>query len=95
MNINDYGMLFEKTVEAYWGNPVTPIYFANYWGDKFEMRAILFAIVIQEINFNPNSYDTEKLDILKEYARKSSNGKTSYSENVQILKLLAEHTSVF
>ena len=94
MSTIDYGMLFEKTVEAYWGNPKTPIYFANYWEDKFEMRAILFSIVVQEINFNPNSYDTDILDSLKEYASKSSNGETSHSENVQILKLLAEYKNV-
>jgi len=94
MSLNDYGMLFEKTVEAYWGNPKTPIYFSNYWGDKFVMRAILFSIVIQEINFNPSNYDSDKLESLKEYARKSSDGGTSHTENVDILKLLAEYKNV-
>lgn len=94
MSVNDYGTLFEKTVKAYWGNPETPIYFSNYWGDKFEMRAILFSIVIQEININRRNYDADKLESLKEYATKSSLGGTSYTENVDILKLLAEYKNV-
>lgn len=94
MSTNDYGMLFEKTVEAYWGNPKTSIYFSNYWGNKFEMRAILFSIILQEINFNPSNYDANKLEFLKEYARKSSDGKTSHTENVNVLKLLAEFKSL-
>jgi hypothetical protein len=94
MSITDYGMLFEKTVEAYWGNPKTPIYFANYWGHEFETKALLFSIVVNEINYNANDYSPEKLDALKDYTKKISEGDVSHSDNVQILKLLAKHKSV-
>jgi hypothetical protein len=94
MSIQDFGMLFEKIVEAYWGSPKTPIYFSNYWGKNFETRAILYSIIIKEINYNPEKYNEDILESLKEYASKSSNGGLSYTENASLLELLAKHKNI-
>lgn len=92
--MRDYGMLLERTIEKYWGTPKTPIYFANYYGDKFEMRAILFSIVTFEINYNADEYTEDKLMIMKEYESKSWNEKTTHNDNIIILELLAKHKNI-
>jgi len=90
----DYGILLEKTMEAYWGQPKTTIYFSSYCGDKFEMRAILFTISLFEINYKFNEYSEKELSALKEYESKSWNEETTYDENTKILELLAKHKNV-
>lgn len=92
--MEDYGMLLEKTIEKYWGTPKTPIYFANYYGDKFEMRAILFSIIIYEINYKLNEYSEDEINQMKEYETKSWNEKASHNDNIKILELLANHKKV-
>lgn len=92
--MTDYGTLLEKTMEAYWGQPKTPIYFSNYHGDKFEMRAILFTISLFEINYKFEEYSEEELLVLKEYESKSWSEETTYDENTKILELLAKHKNV-
>lgn len=92
--MRDYGTLLEKTIEEFWGHPKTPIYFANYCGDKFEMRAILFTISLFEINYKFEEYSIEELQELKSYESKSWNEKTTYEENIKILELLAKHKNV-
>lgn len=87
----DYGALLEETMEAYWGRPKKPIYFSNYCGDKFEMRAIIFTLSLFEINYKYDEYSDEELFALKEYESKSWNKLTTYDENIKILELLAKH----
>ncbi|POS00653.1 hypothetical protein Q361_1352 [Flavobacterium croceum DSM 17960] len=89
--MRDYGMLLEKTIEEYWGQPKTPIYFANLYGDKFEMRAILFSLVTYEVNYKPSEYTEEELRILKEYEQKCWNENQTHNDNISILEFLAKH----
>ena len=49
--MNDIEYLLENTIIEYWGQPKTPIYFSNYYGDNFEMRAILFSITLFQVNY--------------------------------------------
>ena len=93
--MKDYGMLLEKTIEKYWGKPKAPIYFANYYGDKFEMRAILFSLVIYEVNYKFTEYTDDKLKILKEYEQKCWNEKTTHQDNIKILEFLANNKEVY
>lgn len=93
-NINDYPALLEKTIEAFWGVPKTPVYFANYYDDEFTMRAILFALVLHEINYKSNEYDNELLSELKEFESKSWNSNINKQEAVQILEILAKHKKI-
>ena len=92
--MTDYGMLLEKTIEEYWGQPKTPIYFANYYGDKFEMRALLFSIVTFEINYKFDEYNVEELEALKVYESNSWNEKTTHNHNIKSLELLAKHKNI-
>ena len=87
-------MLLEKTIEEYWGQPKTPIYFANLEGDKFEMRAILFSLVTYEINYNPSDYNENELLILKKYEQKCWDEKQTYKDNLSILEFLAKHKNL-
>lgn len=86
-------MLLEKTIEAYWGNPNTPIYFSNY-DSEHEMSAILFAISLFEINYNQSDYNAEELTALETYRTKFSDEKTTYEDDIQILELLAKHKNL-
>lgn len=84
-------MLFEKTIQKYWGTPETNIYFSSYYGDNFEMRAILFSIVVHELNYKANEYSEEKLSLMKDYELKSNQGKVTHNDNLLILQLFANH----
>lgn len=89
--MRDYAMLLEETIEKYWGAPKSSIYFSNYYGDSFEMRAILFSIILFEINYNFKDYKEEELNILREYENKYTSEVTTFEENVRILEFLAKH----
>lgn len=90
----DYGMLLEKTIEKYWGHPKTPIYFANYFVDKFEMKALLFSIVVHEINYKFSEYTAEEMKELKEFEKKGWGGKIQYKDSIRILEVLDDHERV-
>jgi len=92
--MKDYGMLLEKTIEKYWGHPKTPIYFANYYGDKFEMRALLFSIVVHEINYKFSEYTEEKMKALKAFEKKGWDNKIKHNDSIKILEVLADHKRV-
>ena len=89
--MKDNAILLERTIEAYWGQPKSSIYFANYYGDNFEMRAILFAIVLFEINYKSDDYKSEDLNLLENFLSKTSSKQTIHNDNIQILELLANH----
>lgn len=89
--MTDYGMLLEKTIEKYWGHPKTPIYFANYYGDKFEMKALLFSIVVHEINYKASEYSDEEMEELKAFERKAWDNKIKHKDSIKILEVLANH----
>lgn len=92
--MKDYGMLLERTIEKYWGHPKTPIYFANYYGDKFEMRALLFSIVVHEINYKFSEYSEEEMEELKAYEKKGWDNKIKHNDSIKILEVLANHNKV-
>jgi hypothetical protein len=92
--MNDIAYLLEKTIIEYWGQPKTSIYFSNYFGDNYEMRAILFSISLFQINYKFDEFDEQQLEKLKEYLSKSYNMETSYNENIEILTLLAKHKNL-
>ena len=89
--MNDLGALLEKTIEAYWGQPKTQVYFSNYYGDRFEMRAILFSIILFEINYKFSEYNEMELLVLKDYESKSWDSETTFDENIKVLETLAKH----
>lgn len=89
--MEDYGMLLEKTIEKYWGHPKTPIYFANYYGDIFEMKALLFSIVVYEINYKASEYSEEEMEELNNFEKKAWNNKIEHNDSIRILKVLANH----
>ncbi|MEB2774430.1 hypothetical protein SYJ56_03885 [Algoriphagus sp. D3-2-R+10] len=92
--MNNYAMLLEKTMEEYWGSPKAPIYFANYYGDKFEMRALLFSLATYEVNYKFDEYTSEELDVLKDYENKCGNQTVVHADSIKILELLANHKNV-
>lgn len=92
--MKDYGMLLEKTIEKYWGNPKTPIYFADYYGDKFEMRALLFSIVVHEINYKFAEYTEEEIEELKSFEKKGWDNNIKHKDSIKILEVLADHDRV-
>jgi len=87
-------MLLEQTIEKYWGNPKTPIYFANYFGDTFQMRALLFSIVVYEINYKFSEYTKEEIKELNSFEKKGSDNKIKYEDCIKILQVLADHIRV-
>ena len=92
--MKDYAMLFEKTIEKYWGHPKTPIYFSNYYGDKFEMQAILFSIIVFEINYKFEDYSDDEITVLKDYEQKCWDKKQTHQDNILILEFLSNHKNV-
>ncbi|MBI6119868.1 hypothetical protein [Salegentibacter maritimus] len=92
--MKDYGMLLEKTIEEYWGHPKTPIYFANYYGDKFEMKALLFALVIFEINYKPDEYKESELIKLRNFERTLSKKEINHKDRIEILEFLAKRKNL-
>ncbi|HAQ21093.1 MAG TPA: hypothetical protein DCR40_17950 [Prolixibacteraceae bacterium] len=92
--MKDYGMLLEKTIEAYWGQPKTTISFANYYGDDFKMKAILFSLVVTQINYRSEEYPEEELKQLEDYESKFWSSTPEFSDDINVLKLLAKHKNL-
>ena len=65
--IQDYGMEFENIVIKFFGRPKTPIYFASYYSDNFETKAMLFSICVQEININKDKYSQMQIEELTKF----------------------------
>ena len=92
--MNDLEYLLEKTIIEYWGNPKTQIYFSNYFGDNFEMRAIIFSIVLFQVNYKFEEFKDEQLEKLKDYLSKSYENENTHDDNINILFILAKHTNL-
>jgi hypothetical protein len=92
--MNDLEYLLEKTIIEYWGNPKTQIYFSNYFGDNFEMRAIIFSIVLFQVNYKFEEFKDEQLEKLKDYLSKSYENENTHDDNINILVLLAKHKNL-
>ncbi len=85
----DYGMLFEKTVKKIFGKPKTAISFADYYSiEKQGFKSILLTMCIYEINYNPEKYNPEKLEILISYEKKASKNKNTHKEDLEFLDFL-------
>ncbi len=54
--MKDHAMLFENIVERYLFESKKATYFANYFGDNFKTRAILFMICFKELEVNSKKY---------------------------------------
>ncbi|MCW5911605.1 MAG: hypothetical protein KIT62_11045 [Cyclobacteriaceae bacterium] len=81
-----YAMSFEQVVEKLLGHPKTSIYYAGYWGDNFQTRAILFTIcVIIRNNLSPTKEADDKLSAFEETF---SSGKSTYNDCVLCLEYL-------
>lgn len=89
--MTDYGMTFERVVKKFLGKPKTPIYFASYFGDNFETKALLFAICVSEININKDKYSEDELFELKVFEKKLSRTDVKYSEIIKCIKYLHEN----
>lgn len=92
--MNDIEYLLENTIIEYWGQPKTPIYFSNYYGDNFEMRAILFSIALFQVNYKFEEFEYEQLEKLKLYLTKSYNNENTHDDSLNILILLAKHKNL-
>lgn len=91
---NDYGMLFERTIIAYWGWPKTSVYFASYFHDSFKMNALLFSIIVYELNYNFNDYSPIEIKQLKKYQLKGWDNSITLNDSYKILEVLAKHKNI-
>ncbi|MNK87900.1 hypothetical protein D3C87_1078470 [compost metagenome] len=88
----DYAMMFERTVKKVFGNPKTQIYFAGFYDtNEYAFKAMLFAMCTYEINYHPEKYDEESLNILKEFETKAYRNETSRDEDLKFLIFLNEY----
>ena len=92
--MNDLAYLLENTIIEYWGQPKTQVYFSNFYGDNFEMRAILFSIVLFQVNYKFDDFQEKQLEILKQFLSKSYKNEITYDENKDVLILLAKHKNL-
>ncbi|QBN18942.1 hypothetical protein [Flavobacterium nackdongense] len=85
-------IIFEQTIQKYWGNPTSGFNFANYYGDNFKMHSLIFSIVVYEINYKKHEYNEEDFMILEEYENKcwKTEGKesTTFDDSIKILEFL-------
>lgn len=82
-------MILERLIIEYLGQPKTQLYFADYYGDNFKTRAVLFSFASFESNYNGNNYNEEELNLINNYLEKVVDEKTSHNDNVEFLKFLA------
>lgn len=86
--MKDYGMLLEKAIEHFFGNPQTLIYFANYYGDNFSTKALLFSICIKERNCNTATYTMEELAKLSEFEDNFLKPTVTHNDSVKCIEFL-------
>lgn len=92
MNIQDPGYEFEKVIIKFFGTPKTPIYFSGYFdrSNKFEGKALLFAICVKEININKDQHSEEEINKLKKYENELSTDNVEYKTLVECIQFLKQ-----
>lgn len=93
---NDQGMIFEKTFIKIFGRPKTTIYFAGYYidPDKITFKAMLLTMCVHEINYNPESYDEDALQTLRDYEKLASSKKNEITNDLRFLNFLYDYLKV-
>jgi hypothetical protein len=86
--IQDYGMEFEEVAVKFLGQPKTPIYFASYYSDNFQTKAILFTICVMEININKDKYSIKDLDKLKKFEKEFRSEKFEHKISMRCIEFL-------
>lgn len=84
--MKDHAMQFEGVVKKYFGNPLSTIYYSNYYGDNFQIRAILFAICVCEIN--NKIQDDNDLKILNKFHDLFASGNSSFHNCIECITFL-------
>lgn len=94
--LQDPGYEFEKVIIKFFGDPKTPIYFAAYFDriNKFECRALLFAICVKEANIYSNEYNADDLKKFRTFERELSNDDVEYKKLLECIKFLLEVNKV-
>jgi len=90
---SNFAMTFEDTVKKIFGRPKTPIYFANYYdfSDKHAFKSILLTMCIYELNYNPDKYNEEEVEILRNYESLAYKNNSDHSSNIKFLNFLYNH----
>lgn len=88
--MNDYAMVFEEVVVAYLGNPKTATYYANYYGDDFKTKALLFVICTREVNNSGDNYTKKEVKMLEDFGEKLSKNDTKFTEIQKCIEFLSK-----
>jgi hypothetical protein len=90
----DYAMQFEKVICHYLGEPVTTIYYANYFEYDFSRKALLFSICVKEQNVNAKSYSERELSYLRNLLSSILSDTATYDDLVKCIQFFSGKISV-
>ena len=59
--------------------------------NEYTFKSILLTLCIYQLNYNPENYDDNALEKLKNYESKASKNETDRTEDLEFLKFIGEY----